>query len=604
MTDALRPRQLSCCERFLEKHRAELVVLIVLPISWWIWLFRTVRRSCNAPAPAEHDARVAAVAAAVAANDSTLMRTDRSVYESHSVRNSDKTTTSQVPLRSLRAILSLDAGTGIFHCEPGVTVGEATRWLLARGRILECTLEMADATLGGLAMAQGMTTHSHICGLLHETIEEWEVVLGDGRPVRATATNEHSDLFAALPLSHGSLGLLVGLRIRTVPSKPWVRLVYSPVRGDIAAAYQDWMCRGAFFVEGIVFDRNVAVLMEGTLVDEAKDDAGAGATNSSRAAGVVNRIGLWFKPWFYKHVETINAGYSASSSTSSTSSSSSRAQPRSYSTGRAHVEYIPTYDYLMRHDRSMCMTMGTVIPYGNHPLFRACLGWMLPPQMSFLKSSHTPETREESIYRQVYQDISMPIERLDEALSLAHDLFEIYPLLMYPCALVKRGIVGMLRTGGGCAGEGGEEATSTMTWRRTADGGLVEIMSDAEDAAEEDAGDGESTLRFQLNANLGIYGVPRAIRNAPREPCAVVSKVRALEKWVRDVGGFQHTYCDSFQGEEEFQAMFNHDAGWRAARVKYGAEGRFPTVYDKTRPEIDVWARLALEEAMLKADGG
>eukprot|EP01043_Picozoa_sp_COSAG02_P050481 COSAG02_NODE_5193_length_4551_cov_21.421833_4_plen_63_part_00 len=47
------------------------------------------------------------------------------------------------------------------------------------------------------------------------------------------------------------------------------------------------------------------------------------------------------------------------------------------------------------------MTMGTLIPYGNSLWFRLLLGWLLPPQMSFLKSSHTVETREASIRKQV-----------------------------------------------------------------------------------------------------------------------------------------------------------------------------------------------------------
>ena len=51
--------------------------------------------------------------------------------------------------------------------EPGATVGEVTSYLLRRGLQLECTLEMVDATIGGLAMAQGLTTHSHVCSL-HE----------------------------------------------------------------------------------------------------------------------------------------------------------------------------------------------------------------------------------------------------------------------------------------------------------------------------------------------------------------------------------------------------------------------------------------------------
>jgi delta24-sterol reductase len=52
--------------------------------------------------------------------------------------------------------------------------------------MLECCLEMEDATLGGLAMAQGLTTHSHVCGLLSETVVEYELVTGAGEVVRAT----------------------------------------------------------------------------------------------------------------------------------------------------------------------------------------------------------------------------------------------------------------------------------------------------------------------------------------------------------------------------------------------------------------------------------
>ena len=43
----------------------------------------------------------------------------------------------------------------------------------------------------------------------------------------------------------------------------------------------------------------------------------------------------------------------------------------------------------------------TVMPFGNSPWFRYLFGWALPPKMSLLKSSHTPETREASIRKQV-----------------------------------------------------------------------------------------------------------------------------------------------------------------------------------------------------------
>ena len=69
---------------------------------------------------------------------------------------------------------------GTVRVEPFVTVGYATRFLLARGHMLAVTLEIEDATLGGLAMAVGMTTHSHKVGLLFETVVAYEVIIADG----------------------------------------------------------------------------------------------------------------------------------------------------------------------------------------------------------------------------------------------------------------------------------------------------------------------------------------------------------------------------------------------------------------------------------------
>merc|ERR1719498_358224 len=94
--------------------------------------------------------------------------------------------------------------------EPLVDVETITRYLVPRGYMLATTLEIKEATIGGLAMAVGMTTASHKYGLLQETVTEFEVVLGDGRVVKATPT-ENEDLYHTLPWSHGSLALLVGL---------------------------------------------------------------------------------------------------------------------------------------------------------------------------------------------------------------------------------------------------------------------------------------------------------------------------------------------------------------------------------------------------------
>lgn len=98
-----------------------------------------------------------------------------------------------------------------------------------RGYTLAVTLEIGDATLGGLAFGVGMTTYSHKVGLYQEAIEEYEVVTADGEVIKVTKDNEHSDLFYCLPWSHGTLGFLVGLKLQIVRVKPYVHMKYIPV---------------------------------------------------------------------------------------------------------------------------------------------------------------------------------------------------------------------------------------------------------------------------------------------------------------------------------------------------------------------------------------
>eukprot|EP00944_MAST-04C_sp_MAST-4C-sp1_P011197 g11197.t1 len=421
-------------ENFLRPY---IVLLLVLPLSFLVTLTLRLRRWWYKPKAADHEKRVSRVMKAVKTGSTSGEKfvTNRDPKKSHSVRVQDKTQFRKVKMNDLQCILELKTNTVVV--EPGVTVGEITKYLLQHDRILECTLEMEEATLGGLAMATGMTTHSHICGLIHDTIVAYKVVLGDGRLVCATKNNEYSDLFDALPWSHGTLGLLVALELKTVPSKPYVKLVYVPYQSqeDYVQGYTQAVASSSnansvdkpFFLETIIFSQQDAVLMKGYLTD------GSGADESTRR----NNIGSYFKPWFFKHVQDI-------------------CQHKSEVT-----EIIPIYDYLMRHDRSMCMTMAYVLPFGS-----------------------------------------------------------------------------------------------------------------------------------QLFLNLGIYGVPKAILEA--RGFKTVLAVRELESIVRRVGGFQHTYCDSFQTESEFESMYNHKL-WKHCRAKYGAAGTFPSIFEKTHPN-DIDIKLWIEQ--------
>lgn len=58
----------------------------------------------------------------------------------------------------------------------------------------------------------------------------------------------------------------------------------------------------------------------------------------------VNDVCRWWKPWFYKHVET--------------------------KWPRGGIEYIPLESYLLRHNRAIFWVLESMIPFGNHPVFR------------------------------------------------------------------------------------------------------------------------------------------------------------------------------------------------------------------------------------------
>lgn len=84
---------------------------------------------------------------------------------------------------------------------------------------------------------------------------------------------ENADLFHAVPWSCGTLGFLVAAEIKIVPTKPWVKLRYEPVRGleNICRRFTEAsQNKQNTFVEGIQYTLDSAVIMTGTLAEHAE----------------------------------------------------------------------------------------------------------------------------------------------------------------------------------------------------------------------------------------------------------------------------------------------------------------------------------------------
>src|SRR5580698_5091010 len=95
---------------------------------------------------------------------------------------------------------------------------------LAHGLMPKVVPQLKTITLGGAVTGLGIESTSLRNGLPHESVTEMEILTGDGRVLRATADNEHADLFRGFPNSYGTLGYSLSLTIELEPVRPYVHL--------------------------------------------------------------------------------------------------------------------------------------------------------------------------------------------------------------------------------------------------------------------------------------------------------------------------------------------------------------------------------------------
>ncbi len=166
----------------------------------------------------------------------------------------------------------LEVGDGWVDSEGMITYEELTRACLAQGAMPAVVPQLKTITLGGAVAGVGIESSSHRYGLVHDTMLELEVLLGNGRIVTCTAENEHADLFFGFPNSYGTLGYALRVTARTVPVKPFVRLEhlrFEKPEHYFAALGERLRSGEADFVDGTIFSPEELYLTLGRFVDKA-----------------------------------------------------------------------------------------------------------------------------------------------------------------------------------------------------------------------------------------------------------------------------------------------------------------------------------------------
>jgi FAD/FMN-containing dehydrogenase len=175
-------------------------------------------------------------------------------------------------VRQFRDVLGIDPAAGWVDAEGMVSYEDLVGACLARGVMPAVVPQLKTITLGGAVAGVGIEASSHRHGLVHDTVTELEVLLGDGSIVTCTPDNEHADLFFGFPNSYGTLGYVLRVRAKVVPVKPYVRLEHLPF-ADPARFFEALGARlragEADFIDGTVFSPRKLFLTLGSFADAA-----------------------------------------------------------------------------------------------------------------------------------------------------------------------------------------------------------------------------------------------------------------------------------------------------------------------------------------------
>jgi FAD/FMN-containing dehydrogenase len=166
----------------------------------------------------------------------------------------------------------LRVADGAVEAEGMVPYEDLASACLAQGVMPAVVPQLKTITLGGAVAGVGIESSSHRYGLVHDTMLELDVLLGDGRVVKCTADNEHADLFFGFPNSYGTLGYALRVKAKTIPVKKYVQLSHLPFT-DAASYFSELEklldAGNADFVDGTVFSPSRLYVTLGRFSDSA-----------------------------------------------------------------------------------------------------------------------------------------------------------------------------------------------------------------------------------------------------------------------------------------------------------------------------------------------
>lgn len=178
----------------------------------------------------------------------------------------------RLDVRDFNNVLRVDAAGGYVEVEGMTPYVELVAECLRHNVMPAVVPQLKSITIGGATVGCGIESSSFRYGLVHETVQEMEILLGSGDTALCAPDNEHRDLFYGFPNSYGTLGYALKLKAKVVPVKKYVKLTHIR-HSDPTAYFADLsrQCdrRDVDFVDGVVFGRDEMIITLGQFSDNA-----------------------------------------------------------------------------------------------------------------------------------------------------------------------------------------------------------------------------------------------------------------------------------------------------------------------------------------------
>lgn len=432
-----------------------------------------------------------------------------------------------IDLSHFNEIIRIDPEKKTAIVEPRVTMEALLRATLAHRLIPAILPEFKNITVGGAIMGGGAESSSHTWGCFNDICNSYEIINGQG-DLLIVSPHQNSDLYYGIAGSYGSLGALVSAEIQLIPAQNFVYLHYHFFSDPLEALE---MMKNLVhshkqnFIDGMIFDKNLAVVIEGSL--QPKEDL-----NTIPLFSLQSR----FSPWYYQHVKQL-----------------SQASVQVYSEKMSLEDYLFRYDLgafwmgtyvfkfsflirflsqgIMKLQNRECFTKNEIQRFHkiqNPSILGRGLCRPLLNAQNLWKLLHKAESWIQK--RIVIQDFCIPESH---SVSFCKDILNqtaIFPIWLCPIKGTKTPQIFM-----------------------------PHILNQ-----------NQTDTHF---INFGLYGIPN-------DSMSIQLITKKLEESARDYGGRKTLYSHSYYTQDEFWKIYDHDR-YANLRNKNHAQGMWHEITDK-----------------------